>query len=103
MERREKERERNIDMREKHRLVASLMPPTRDLACNPSMCPDWESNQRPLTLLCGKTPNLLSPTIQGGEVFFISSMPEGIFNRSSLPYLSYTIPHPTTIARILYT
>ena len=37
-ERREKERERNIN----------LLPPihalTRDLAHNPGMCPDWESN-----------------------------------------------------------
>ena len=23
------------------------MPPTGDLAHNPGMCPDWESNQRP--------------------------------------------------------
>ena len=23
------------------------MPPARDLACNPGMCPDWESHQRP--------------------------------------------------------
>ena len=22
------------------------MPPTGDLACNPGMCPDWESNQQ---------------------------------------------------------
>ena len=31
--------------REKHqRVVASHVPPTGDLACNPGMCPDWESN-----------------------------------------------------------
>ena len=33
---------------EKHRcareMVASLKPPTRDLALNPGICPDWESN-----------------------------------------------------------
>ena len=28
-------------------VVASRTPPTGDLACNPGMCPDWESNQRP--------------------------------------------------------
>ena len=22
------------------------VPPTEDLACNPGMCPDWESNQQ---------------------------------------------------------
>ena len=30
---------------EKHQLVASCMPRTGDLAGNPGMCPDWESNQ----------------------------------------------------------
>ena len=31
---------------EKHQcVVASRAPPTGDLACNPVMCPDWESNQ----------------------------------------------------------
>ena len=29
-------------------VVTSLEPPTGDLACNPGMCPDWESNLRPL-------------------------------------------------------
>ena len=34
---------------EKHQcVVASCMPPTGDLACNPGMCPDWESNQWPI-------------------------------------------------------
>ena len=28
-------------------VVATHVPPTRDLACNPGLCPDWESNQRP--------------------------------------------------------
>ena len=28
-------------------VVASHMPPTGDVACNPGMWPDWESNQRP--------------------------------------------------------
>ena len=31
---------------EKHQcMVASPVPPTGDLARNPGMCPDWESNQ----------------------------------------------------------
>ena len=37
-EEKEKKRERNISV---------LLLPTGDLACNPDMCPDWESNQRP--------------------------------------------------------
>ena len=28
-------------------VVASHMPPNGDLAHNPGVCPDWESNQRP--------------------------------------------------------
>ena len=33
---------------EKHQcVVASHTPPTGHLACNPGMCPDWESNWRP--------------------------------------------------------
>ena len=43
-EKREKEREKNINVREIHRLVASHMPPTGGLAGNPGMCPDWDSN-----------------------------------------------------------
>ena len=33
---------------EKHQcVVVSCVPPTGDLARNPGMCPDWESNQQP--------------------------------------------------------
>ena len=39
---RETERERNINV-----WLPLMWPPTGDLACNPGMCPDWESNQRP--------------------------------------------------------
>ena len=49
---------------EKHQcVVASHMAPTGDLARNPGMCPDWESNQRPI----GSQPvlNPLSRTSQG--------------------------------------
>ena len=42
---REKERERNINVREKHRLAASHMSPNWDQAHNPGMCPDPEWNQ----------------------------------------------------------
>ena len=39
---------------EKHqREVAPCAPPTVDLACNPGMCPDWESNQQPSGLQAG--------------------------------------------------
>ena len=36
---------------EKHQcVVASLVPPTWDLDCNPGMCPDRESNWQPFDL-----------------------------------------------------
>ena len=43
-------REGNIDVQEKHQSVASRMLPTRDLACNLGMCPDWQSTQQPFSL-----------------------------------------------------
>ena len=44
---RAKKRERDIDVQEIHQSVAPHIQPSRDLACNPGMCPDQESNQRP--------------------------------------------------------
>ena len=52
---RERGRERKREG-EKHRLSASHVPPTRDLACNPGMCPDQESNQRPFSSQAGTQP-----------------------------------------------
>ena len=44
-----RERERKKEREgEKHQcVVASPTPPTKDQACNPGMCPNWESKQRP--------------------------------------------------------
>ena len=42
-----KERQRNICVQEIHWSVASCMPPTGNLVCNPGMCPDWELNWWP--------------------------------------------------------
>ena len=47
------ERERNMKVWEIHGLVASCTPPSRDLARNPGMRPDWESNRQPLGLQAG--------------------------------------------------
>ena len=39
---------------EKHQcVVASCMTTTGDLAHNPGMCPDWESNQQPFSSQAG--------------------------------------------------
>ena len=43
---REREKEGEVEGEKHQCVVASCAPPTRDLACNPGMCPDWESNQR---------------------------------------------------------
>ncbi|KAF6095310.1 microtubule associated protein tau [Phyllostomus discolor] len=43
-------RKKNLDV--KNILISCLShaPLSRDLACNPGVCPDWESNQRPCSL-----------------------------------------------------
>ena len=47
---REREGEKHRYTREKQYLVASHMPSMGDLAHNPGMCPDQESNHRPFAL-----------------------------------------------------
>ena len=47
---REKDRERNIDVREEHWPVASCTLPNWDQTQNPGMGPDWESNLWPVGL-----------------------------------------------------
>ena len=42
---REREREGAREGETYQCVVASHVPPTGDLACNPGMCPDWESNR----------------------------------------------------------
>ena len=42
---RERERKGERDGEKHPCVVASCAPPTGDLACNPGICPDWESNQ----------------------------------------------------------
>ena len=49
--RRETERAKNIYVKEKHQLVAFWTLPDWELNLQlPSMCPDWDSNQRLFTL-----------------------------------------------------
>ena len=52
---------------EKHQcVVAPCAPPIGDLACNPGMCPDWESNRRPFGLqACAQSTEL---TRQSGHL-----------------------------------
>ena len=57
-----RERERNIDVWEKHQRVASCMHPSRGPAGNPGMCADLESNLWHFD--CRTTPNWLSHTVR---------------------------------------
>ena len=55
---------------EKHQYVAaSCASPTGDLACNPGMCPDWESSRRAFDSQAGTQP--LSHTSQGRWISFL--------------------------------
>ena len=53
---------------EKHWLVASHTPPIQDLAHNPGVCPDWESNSD--LLVCRTKPNPLSKKIFNSNFLF---------------------------------
>ena len=53
----EKEREGNIDVGEKHRLVVFCLCPAGGPNPQISMCPDWESNPGPSCLQDGTQPN----------------------------------------------
>ena len=48
------------------------MPPTRDLACNPGMCPDWPSNQWPSSLQDDAQPTRLH---QSGPQMHLEEFP----------------------------
>ena len=73
-ERRKKEKEGNIDVREKYQSVAfSFMlkcNPTRDQTCIPSMC--LTGIQTGNLSVCGMTPSQLSHTSQGCSLFLKS-------------------------------
>ena len=58
---REKERVRNVNVLEKHWSVASCTPPTRDMACNPDICPDVELNQWSSGLQDDAQPHWVTP------------------------------------------
>ena len=65
---------------EKHQgVVASHTPPARDLACNPGMWPDWESNRQPFGSQ-GGTQSTEPP--QPGRRLFNNTVIFGAFNIS---------------------
>ena len=86
-ERREKERQRNINVREKHQLIAFPTCSNRDQICNPSMCPDQESNPWPFSLQ-----DDTHPTESHWSGLFTRLM-ENVFNSSKLDYSLWRIQH----------
>ena len=58
-------------------VVAYHVPSTGDLACNPGICPDWESNQQPFGLQPALNP--LSYTSQGP---LCTLLPKVIYNHA---------------------
>ena len=50
---RQRGREGEREGEKRHCVVASYVPPTGDLACNPGTCPDWESNWQPFCSQAG--------------------------------------------------
>ena len=50
-------RERNVDVREKHRLVAFYVCSNWDQTCSLGVCPDWELNLQPFGALVGAPTN----------------------------------------------
>ena len=57
-----RERERNINVKEKHQPVASIHNPTGDWDCNLSLYSDWEWNPQPLCVW-----EMLQPTEPHGQ------------------------------------
>ena len=79
-------------MCERDQSVASRTPPDGDLAHNPGLCPDWESNQRPFGSQAG-TPST-EPHHPGRKLCFQWQSSPGL---SALTYLnnnkSYILKH----------
>ena len=71
-------------------MVASRAPPTGNLACNPSMCPDWESNQPPFGWEAGAQST--EPHQLGFTVIFYSVLISPAFSLSLLIFSSTTEP-----------
>ena len=66
---RERERAGEKEGEEHQCVVASCVPPARDLARNPGMCPDWELNQGPCGLQADREST--EPHQQGFLCFFL--------------------------------
>ena len=72
----EREKERNINVREKHRLVASYTHPNQVQTCNLGMCSDWESEPQPFGVW-DDTPT--SWPTQLGQILYILTFTSIVF------------------------
>ena len=84
---REKERERNIDVQEKHPSGASCRPPTGDLACNSGMGPDQESNLWPFSWQAGAQP---TEPHQPGLNLLLNKFPVG-YQLSAISFIYWKV------------
>ena len=79
---REKERERNIEVREKHQSIASCTRPIRDGTCNLGMCPAQESNRWLSTLQDDAEPAEPHQSGKGGDRILLQ--PKLLLGRSTV-------------------
>ena len=78
---------------EKHQcVVASHVSPTGDLAHNPGICPDWESNQQPFGLQAGTQSSELHQPGLGFVIFDCHNLGKIVAFEKSLSQLHYQIP-----------
>ena len=62
---REKGRQGDREGKKHQCVVASHVSPTGDLACNPGMCPDWESNLQSFApQACAQSTEVQQPGLQ---------------------------------------
>ena len=80
-EEREKERKRNIDVREKHRLVAPCIHPDRGWNPRPRCVPDWELDWQPITLQDDTQPT--EPHQPGPESAFLTRFPSDSYEHKT--------------------
>ena len=69
-------------------MVASRAPPAGERAHNPSMCPDWELNQRPFSWQAGTSQGTLRSFKSPYSFYKTPKYPETSHSLPELPYLS---------------
>ena len=89
-ERREKDRERNTVC------GCFLSTPTEDLARNPGMCPDWESNRRPFGSQAWCSIHWVTPARAKISLVAYSMTPKKVIFKQ-LSTLSLELPFPDCV------